>query len=64
MQVILPDHTSVPRSGDPVRILDILAELGILPAGVIVVKNGMLVPEDVTVSGDDQVRIIRIAHGG
>lgn len=64
MQVILPDRTLVTRPGDPVAITTILAELGILPASVIVLKNGKLVPEDVTASGDDQVRIIRIAHGG
>ena len=47
-----------------VAIAAILSDLGILPASVIVLKNGKLVPEDVTASGDDQVRIIRIAHGG
>jgi sulfur carrier protein ThiS len=64
MQVILPDKTLVTRPGDPVAIAAILSDLGILPASVIVLKNGKLVPEDVTASGDDQVRIIRIAHGG
>ncbi|HQJ39228.1 MAG TPA: thiamine biosynthesis protein ThiS [Methanoregulaceae archaeon] len=64
MQVILPDKTHVTLPGDPVAIAAILADLCILPASVIVLKNGKLVPEDVTASGDDQVRIIRIAHGG
>jgi sulfur carrier protein ThiS len=31
---------------------------------VIVSKNGRLVPEDEIVSGDDEIRIIRVAHGG
>lgn len=64
MQVILPDKTLVKRSGDPIPVASILTDLGILPASVIVLKNGKLVPEDVTVSGDDEVRFIRIAHGG
>ncbi len=64
MQVILPDKTVVTRPGDPVPIETILADLGMIPATVIVQKNGKIVPEDVIASGDDQIRIIRIAHGG
>jgi sulfur carrier protein ThiS len=64
MQVILPDKTVVTRGDEPVPIESILHDLGILPASVIVLKNGKVVPEDVIASGDDQIRIIRIAHGG
>jgi sulfur carrier protein ThiS len=31
---------------------------------VIVARNGVLVPEDAIAGGDDQVRIIRVSHGG
>jgi len=39
-------------------------ELGINPIEVIVSVNGKLVPEDVIVSGNDEIRIVRVAHGG
>jgi sulfur carrier protein ThiS len=64
MQVILPDRTVQTMPGDPVPIEQLLLRLGILPTGVIVVKNGRIVPDDVIASGDDVVRIIRVAHGG
>jgi len=64
MQVILPDKTIRTLPGDPVAIERILVGIGIMPSGVIVVKNGRVVPEDTIASGDDQIRIIRVAHGG
>ena len=47
------------------RALDqlLLAE-GINPNEVIVSRNGTLIPEDTVVGGDDEIRLIRIAHGG
>ncbi len=42
----------------------VLVGLGINPIEVIVSRNGRLVPDDAVVSGDDEIRIIRIAHGG
>ena len=64
MQVILPDKTIIMRSDDPVPIERILLDMGIVPSGVIVLKNGRVVPDDVIATADDQIRIIRIAHGG
>ena len=64
MQVILPDKTIRTLPGDPVAIERILVGMGIMPSGVIVVRNGRVVPEDTIASGDDQIRIIRVAHGG
>jgi sulfur carrier protein ThiS len=49
---------------DPVRITSILDKLNINPSDVIVSRNGKLVPEDTLIAGDDEIRIIRIAHGG
>ena len=51
-------------SGEPACISRILDRLGINPSEVIVSRNGKLVPEDAVANGDDEIRIIRIAHGG
>lgn len=61
---IIFDSTIQQMPGDTVRISQILDQLGIHPAEVIVSRNGTLVPEDVTAGGNDEIRIIRIAHGG
>jgi sulfur carrier protein len=64
MKIILPDSTIQQMPGEPVRISRILDQLGIHPAEVIVSRNGTLVPEDAAAGGNDEIRIIRIAHGG
>lgn len=43
---------------------DVLLMLGINPVEVIVSRNGVLVPEDTVVGGDDELRVIRFVHGG
>ena len=64
MNIIHPDSTVQKMPGEPVSIGRILDSLGISPAEVIVSRNGKLVPEDAVAGGDDEIRIIRIAHGG
>jgi sulfur carrier protein len=64
MKIILPDAKIQEVPGDPASLLVILDRLGINPAEVIVSRNGKLVPEDAVARGDDEIRIIRIAHGG
>jgi len=64
MNIIHPDSTVQEMPGEPVSIGHILDSLGISPAEVIVSRNGKLVPEDAVAGGDDEIRIIRIAHGG
>lgn len=64
MKIILPDSTIQECPGDPACILVILGRLGINPSEVIVSRNGKLVPEDAVARDDDEIRIIRIAHGG
>ncbi|MDO8873728.1 MAG: MoaD/ThiS family protein [Methanoregula sp.] len=64
MKIILPCSTINMMSGDPVSISQILDQLCINPSEVIVSRNGKLVPEDAVAGGDDEIRIIRIAHGG
>ncbi len=64
MQIILPDKSvrTVPATSAPIEA--ILLELGINPTTVIVVKNGKVVPEDVTADDSDEIRILRVSHGG
>ncbi|WP_292369637.1 MoaD/ThiS family protein [Methanoregula sp. UBA64] len=64
MKVILPDQEVRVLEQAPVTVRDLLNELGIHPLEVIVAKNGVLVPEQALLGRDDEVRIIRIAHGG
>jgi sulfur carrier protein ThiS len=64
MKIILPDSTIQQMPGDPVSISSILERLEINPSEVIVSRNGKLVPEDAVARGEDEIRIIRIAHGG
>jgi sulfur carrier protein ThiS len=64
MRIILPDRSVRTFTGDPLRIEQILAELGMNAAAVIVVKNGKVVPEDDIADENDEIRIIRVAHGG
>ena len=64
MKLILPDKTTREQAGDPVTVDALLRSLGFDPIEVIVSRNGTLVTEDAVVQDDDEVRIIRIAHGG
>jgi sulfur carrier protein len=59
-------------SGDDERIIEhspapveqILLEAGINPLEVLVSRNGNLISEDTVVGDEDEIRVIRIAHGG
>ncbi len=64
MKIFFPDSTTKITAGEPVSIGWILQQRDINPSEVIVSRNGKLVPEDAVASGDDEIRIIRIAHGG
>jgi sulfur carrier protein ThiS len=64
MRIILPDRSVRAFTGNPITIEQILAELGMNAAAVIVVKNGKVVPEDDIADENDEIRIIRVAHGG
>ena len=48
----------------PDTVAALLHDLGINPLEVMVARNGTLVPEQAAIGGDDEIRIIRIAHGG
>jgi sulfur carrier protein len=64
MKVILPDQGIRVIEHDPATITTLLHELGINPLEVMVSRNGTLVPEQAAIGGDDEIRVIRIAHGG
>ena len=64
MKIILPDKSCHETAGPPVTVEALLRKLGFDPVGVMVVRNGTLVTEDAIVENADEVRIIRIAHGG
>ncbi|UEC42655.1 MAG: putative Sulfur carrier protein TtuB [Methanothrix sp.] len=64
MRVILPDgETRVMSSGGPL-IRDLLEELGINPLEVLVARNGRIVPEEDLAGEEDEIRVIRVVHGG
>ncbi|RQD82723.1 MAG: thiamine S protein [Methanocalculus sp. MSAO_Arc2] len=64
MKIVLPDRTTHTLPRDPVVISDLLHRFGCKPAGVIVLKNGVLVPEDLMAEGDDEIKVIAVSHGG
>ena len=45
-------------------IEDVLRRLGINPVEVIVAKNGKIVSEEETVDSKDELKIVRVVHGG
>lgn len=64
MIVIMPDQTTRTLDTNPGTAGALLAALGINPLEVIVVQNNALIPESAAIRDDDEIRIIRIAHGG
>lgn len=64
MKIILPDKSSRESGPGTVSVEDLLRDLGFDPVEVIVSRNGVLVTEDALVGNADEIRIIRIAHGG
>jgi sulfur carrier protein len=64
MRLILSDKDVRIFEHSPAPVEQILLEQGINPLEVIVSRNGKLLPEDTIIQGSDEVRIIRIAHGG
>jgi sulfur carrier protein len=64
MKLILPDQKTITIDRVPAPLEKVLLDMGINPLEVIVARNGKMVPEDTVVQADDEIRIIRIAHGG
>jgi sulfur carrier protein len=64
MNLILPDRSIRVIDPAPATVEEILLREGINPLEVMVSRDGKLIPDDTLVSGDDEIRIIRISHGG
>ena len=64
MKIVLDDGTTKELQIEEAVIEDILARLEINPVEVIVAKNGKITSECDFVQSDDQLKIIRIIHGG
>lgn len=66
MKIGLPDgktrEIAIPET--KISIEAILKELGINPVEVIVAKNGKIVSEYETADSGDELKIVRIVHGG
>jgi sulfur carrier protein len=64
MRLILSDKDVRIFEHSPAPVEQILLEQNINPLEVIVSRNGQLLSEDAVIQTSDEVRIIRIAHGG
>jgi sulfur carrier protein len=64
MKFILPDKGTTIIDHSPGPIDRILLEMGINPLEVIVSRDGKMIPDDTIVGPEDEIRVIRIAHGG
>jgi sulfur carrier protein len=64
MKLILPDQKTIDIDHVKAPVEKILLEMGINPLEVIVARNGKMISEDTVIQEDDEIRIIRIAHGG
>jgi len=64
MKVTLQDGIIKELSIERMVIEDILKLLDINPVEVIVAKNGKIVSELETAQSEDELKIVRIVHGG
>jgi sulfur carrier protein ThiS len=64
MKIILDDGTIKEVNEGISSIEDILKKMKINPVEVIVSKNGRITSELDFVESEDQIRVIRIIHGG
>jgi len=64
MIIALPDGSRKEMAVENARIQDLLLDLGINPVEVIVAKNGRIVPEEETAGCGDELKVVRVVHGG
>jgi len=64
LKIILPDGSRNEMAVEDTTIEDVLRRLGINPVEVIVAKNGKIVSEDETADSKDELKIVRVVHGG
>jgi sulfur carrier protein len=64
MKIFLPDGSDLELHVEDSVIEKILRDLGLNPTEVVVAKNSKIVSELDRVGDYDQIRIIKIIHGG
>jgi sulfur carrier protein len=64
MKIYLADGTSRGFESGPAMVSQVLLALGVNPVEVIVSRAGRVIPEDAVLGPDDEIRIIRVSHGG
>jgi sulfur carrier protein len=64
MKLILPDRTTRVLDRAQATLESLLLEEGINPLEVLASRNGVLLTEDTLIGSDDEIRLLRIAHGG
>lgn len=64
MKIHLQDGTARTFGEGAARVSEVLLALDLNPVGVIVSRNGRVIPEDTILGQDDEIRIIRVSHGG
>ncbi|WP_321506709.1 thiamine biosynthesis protein ThiS [uncultured Methanoregula sp.] len=64
MKLLLPDRSARVLALPPSTLEAILLGEGINPLEVIASRNGILITEDTVIGPDDEIRLLRIAHGG
>ena len=64
MKLILSEHDKRIINHSPAPVEQILLEEGINPLEVLVSRNGNLISEDTIAGDEDEILVIRIAHGG
>jgi len=64
MKIALPGGCRREMDIENARIEEILRELGINPGEVIVARNGKIVSEEETAGSGDELKIVKVVHGG
>ena len=64
MRIIMPDKSCKELHITETIIEDVLKDLKINPVEVIVARNGKVVSELDKVGNEDEMKIIKIVHGG
>ncbi len=64
VRIYTPDGKVVEKSGESIPLEDLLFMLQINSVRVVIAKNGVLVTERENASGNDEIRIFNISHGG
>ena len=64
INISLPGGGIIEYAGEKASIEEIMKHLKINPIEVIVAKNGKIISEEETAKAGDELKIVRIVHGG